>query len=500
VPAASPDIAELFEAGVRHFGAGRYDEAARCFERVLDAEHAHAEAHLNLGLAYQRLGRREDASDSFLLALAARPDFAEAHFNHGVLTLEAGAHEAAARSFEAAIGCRNAYPEALSNLGYVQARYLGRPGEAERNLRRAIEIDPAFADAWCNLGLLLQDQGRFDEALAAYEEALRHDPAQQEARLNRALLWLAREDYARGWPEYEIRKRASSHFLPRGFPWPEWDGAVAPGTLLVYGEQGLGDEIMFASCIPDLVERAGRCVIECSPKLEKLFRRSFAPAAVFSGPQSAGAPAWLPLAPKIDCQVAMGSLPLHFRRTRAAFPRRSHYLQADPARIAHWKARLERLGGGRSIGISWRGGTAHTHRDRRSIGLVELLPLLRLPGVRFVSLQYTDCRDELDRFEAGHRVRIEHWDEAIADYDETAALAAALDGIVSVQTALVHLAGALGTPAWAMVPAVPEWRYLHVGEALPWYASLRVLRQSSPGDWAGVIARVTSEVAATVGR
>ena len=262
----------------------------------------------------------------------------------------------------------------------------------------------------------------------------------------------------------------------------------------MYGEQGLGDEIMFASCVPELMARVGRCVIECSPKLEKLFRRSFAPATVYGGPQTAGAPAWLPLAPPIDRQIAMGSLPLHLRRTRAEFPRRSHYLQADPARIAHWKARLGRSGSRLHIGISWRGGTSQTHRDRRSFDLEQLLPLLRLPGMRFISLQYTDCRDELARLESSHGVTVDHWQEAIADYDETAALVSALDGVVSVQTALVHLAGALGRPVWAMVPAVPEWRYLHRGEELPWYASLRVLRQPVAGDWTAVIERATGEL------
>ncbi len=485
--------AALFETGLREFRVGRYEEAERAFERVLQAEPDNADAHLNLGLTCQRLGRLEDAADSFQLALVARPDFAEAHFNRGVVALERGGREVAARSFESALAARPDYPEALSNLGYVQTR-LGQAREAERNLRRAVALRPAFGDAWCNLGLLLQDEGRFDEALATYAEALRHDPGQQEARLNRALLQLAREDYAHGWAQYEARKHASGHFHPRAFPWPEWDGAPAPdATVLVYGEQGLGDEIMFASCIPDVMARVGRCVIECSPKLEALFRRSFAPAIVVTGPQTNALPAWVPHAPPIDRQIAAGSLPRHFRPARTAFPRES-YLRADPAKVARWKARLEALGAGPRVGLSWRGGTARTHRDRRSISLDELLPLLHAPGLRFVSLQYTDCHEELARLRARHGITIEHWQEAIDDYDETAALVSALDAVVSVQTAIVHLAGALGARVWAMVPSVPEWRYLHRGEELPWYSSLRVLRQPAPNAWLPVIERVAMEV------
>jgi tetratricopeptide (TPR) repeat protein len=485
----------LFGAGTAQFRAGDFQQAAQAFEQCVEIAHDDAEAHLNLGMCRRCLGQREDAADSFKLALHFRPGYAEAHLNLGVLDLEAGDGASAATRFEEAVRLAPAYAEALSNLGFVQFRFHGQIEAAEANLARALSARPGFPDALCNLGLLRQEQGRLDESLGLYEQALRGDPALHEARLNRALLLLARRDFAAGWDEYEARKEASARFVRRFARYPEWDGARQPEkTLLVYGEQGLGDEIMFASCLPEAMALVRHCVIDCSPKLEALFRRSFPAATVHGGPQSDSDTAWLARLPPVDMQIAIGSLPRLFRRSESAFPRHAGYLAADAARTARWRERLDRLGGGLKVGISWRGGTSLSRRERRSLALEQMLPLLAFPGARFVSLQYTDCRDELASVESVHGVAVHHWQEAIDDYDETAALVAALDLVVSVQTAVVHLGGALGRPVWVLVPAVPEWRYLVAGERLPWYPSVRLFRQDGRRDWQTVIETVALEL------
>ena len=480
--------AALMSEGVARFRDGDFRGAAELFERCVETAHDDAQAHLNLGLARQRLGQLDDAADCFTMALHFAPESAEAHFNLGVSELEAGDYGTAARRFEEAVRLRPGYPEALSNLGLLLFRHLGHFDEAETALAAALASRPRFADALTNLGMLRHDQGRFEEAARLYDEALREDPAQDEARLNRSLLLLAGGDFAAGWEGYEARKRASSHFVPRFEQIPEWDGAAAPErTVLVYGEQGLGDEIMFASCLPDAIARLKHCVIDCSPRLAPIFARSFPAATVHGGAQTDADPSWLATAPAVDARIAIGSLPGLFRRRAEAFPRHSGYLKADAQKAASWRERLAQLGPGMNIGLSWRGGTAATRRDLRSIPLEQMLPLLRLPGVRFISLQYTDCTAELRRVGADHGVEVEHWPEVIADLDQTAALVAALDLVVSVQTAVVHLAGALGKPAWVMVPAVPEWRYLRAGIATPWYPSVRLIRQQTAGEWQPVI-------------
>ena len=251
---------------------------------------------------------------------------------------------------------------------------------------------------------------------------------------------------------------------------------------------------MFASCLPDLLQRAGRCVVECSPPLEKLFCRSFPGVTVCAGDPASRDSGWVSGLGAIDYQVAIGSLPLHFRSDRSRFPPHAGYLHADSQRRAYWRQRLDALGAGRKIGLSWRGGATSTRGELRSIALAEWLPLLALPACDFVSLQYDDDGGESGGFSHAHGVHIHHWQQAIDDYDETAALVSALDLVISVQTAVVHLSGALGKPAWVLVPSVPEWRYLQSGDAMPWYPSVKLFRQKQRDAWIPVITGIAQRL------
>ncbi|MEO8442715.1 MAG: hypothetical protein ABI547_09525, partial [Betaproteobacteria bacterium] len=275
-----------------------------------------------------------------------------------------------------------------------------------------------------------------------------------------------------------------------------WDGGEAAGkTLLVYAEQGLGDEIMFASCIPDVVAAGTHAVIECSPKLEGLFRRSFPHTTVYATPPDRALPPGLQNAP-IDMQIPIGSLPLHFRRTRADFPRHSGYLHAEPARIAAWRERLAALGPGLKIGISWQGGTHKSRLPVRSLPLAQWLPILQARNAHFVDLQYIDFSAERAALRASTGVEVHSWEQVRADYEETAALVSALDLVISVCTAVIHLGGALGRPVWVMAPFIPEWRYGISGEEMPWYPSVRVHRQPAYGDWDAVVDNVARSLRA----
>jgi hypothetical protein len=297
-----------------------------------------------------------------------------------------------------------------------------------------------------------------------------------------------RRDFRQGWPDYEARKNGADAVPGMRFELPQWQGqALGNAALLVYGEQGLGDELMFASCLPDLLAESNRVVLYCAPRLEPLFRRSFPQAHVTSGPQLgdpdriAGSP-W-----RAQWKVGIGSLPLRFRSRQEAFSPRAPYLHADPQRVASWRARLAQLGAGLKVGISWRGGTLRTRREVRSIALEHLAPVLGVPGAKFVSLQYADDGSEVSRLRDERGLSLACFPEIDDDYEQLVGLVGAVDLTISVCTAVVHLAGALGKQVWALVPAVPEWRYMEDGDAMLWYPHVILRRQQHPEDWTSVV-------------
>ena len=524
-----------FDAGSAALRARDYAAAITQLQRAIELRHDDAEAHDCLGLAHLKLGHLDDAADCFLLAAHFRPDYPEALFHQALVAQRRGEHrdavahlervvalrpadaeaynalgaswlelgdaERAITQFEKAVAARPDFAPAHNNLGYLLLRERGDNERGTAHIETALRLAPHDDNVWCNYTIVLGRQGRLDEAIAVCNRLLAARPDMHEARLNRALALLRLGRFEQAWADYEARKQARSNYIPRPFRFPEWRGeSLAGKSILIYAEQGLGDEIMFASCLPDLLHVAGRCVLECSPRLERIFHRSFPAVLVHGATQSDPDTGWLAHAGRIDCQIAAGSLPGHFRRQWSDFPRHAGYLHADASRVAHWRERLAALGAGAKIGVSWRGGMASTRRELRSMQLIDLAPVLKTEGCEFVSLQYGDCSGELAALASAHGITVHHWQHAIDDYDETAALVSALDLVISVQTAVVHLGGALGKPVWVMVPAAPEWRYLQSGEAMPWYPSVRLLRQSQRGDWTPVIARVAQDLAQFVGR
>jgi tetratricopeptide (TPR) repeat protein len=528
---AQPAAERLYFEGAQHYAAGRLAEAEVALARALEHRHDYAAALLLQSAVYEKQGRFEDAVDSLVLATHFEPDFAEAHFHLGVLAERQGHRGEAIAAYDRAIAADSGHAEAYnargavrlqrndadgaasdfrraldlkpeffrahSNLGAVLVTRLDCFDEGARHIESAWQLAPEDPDVMCNRAMVLQYCGRLAEALALCDRLIERDAKSDEARLSRALALLKQREFARGWPDYEARKRIGWGYVARDFPFPEWNGEPLAGrTILIHTEQGLGDQIMFASCIPDIARLAGHCVLEAPEKLEALFRRSFPSATVVNAGLIAAGTEWLKQVPAIHCHVAIGSLPRYFRNTLADFPAHDGYLKADPGKIAAWRRRLDSLPGAYKVGISWRGGAKSTRQSLRSVALEQWLPILGRHDVAFVSLQYTDCRIELAQMEREHDIRLHHWQEAIDDYDETAALACALDLVISVQTSIVHLGGALGRPVWVMVPAVAEWRYMQSGERIPWYPSVRVWRQGEPGAWEPVIARVARELAA----
>jgi len=448
-------------------------------------------ALVNLGAALQGRGEPAAAADAYREALAIEADCAPALANLSVVCLQLGALDEARRAAEAALRLAPADADAQLRLGNVLLEQR-QPELAAASFREALRLRPDAAGHTA-IGFAADLQGRLDEAMDDYARALALDAGHVQAHLNRAAVWLLRGDLARGWEEYEWRLRnAEQALLFERFALPRWDGAPLAGRrILVFAEQGLGDEILFASCIAEVIAQAAHCVVDCEPRLARLFARSFAKATVRGGRQT-GPVDWLASVGPLDLAVPAGSLPKFLRRTPDSFPRQAGFLQAAPERVRAWRERLAALGPGPKIGLSWRGGVPQTGRGSRSLALEELLPLLRQPGCTFVNLQYGRNAEEVAALQAEHGVHVHHFQEAIDDYDETAALVCALDLVISVCTALVDLSGALGRSVWVLAPVRTDFRYGLTGETMPWYPSARVFRQARYGEWRSVLDAVVS--------
>ncbi len=495
----SPDDADLnYRMGLVRLAEGDAAGALDYFHLALHYAPALFPACAARVRALFALGRSSEEAGAYREFLRTNPGHPGAAYALAVWHHARGEHESARELLRPLIELRPPNRDACNLLGLILGREFGQFEEGERLLRLALEPDPLWPVALSNLGWILLEKGDYVQGLKLLDSALERDPDDHETRLVRSYMNLKRGEFEQGWRDYEARHQ-SRFATNRPYRFAQWDGAPIGGkTLLIRGEQGFGDQIMFASCFHEAIARAGHCIIECDPRLVTLFRRSFPSAAIEASAPPGEQAAWSARAPGVDCQIPMGSLPGLFRKRWEEFPRHSGYLRAAPERVAYWRARLDALGPGPKIGLSWRGGIPATRRHLRSLGVEELLPLLRLPA-RFVSLQYGNCADDLDTLRRNCGVMLPHWQDAIEDYDETAALVCALDLVISVCTAVIHLTGALGKPVWILVPAVAEWRYLDRGEKLPWYPSARLFRQSHSGQWQDVIRRIAERIANSPG-
>jgi tetratricopeptide (TPR) repeat protein len=503
----------------------RTAEAEAAYRAALDADPGHVGAWIRLADLLRGLGRVEEAEACAAAALARDDESAAAWHALGMAAKDKGLADLALERFERALALEPQRVASMAQIGEIQ-RYENKVAEAEKRFREALRLRPQDASLAVALAQVLADQMRYEEAFALLDKVLAREPdaalalatkgvlldltgrsAEAEALFagalartpdnvdigyNLAICRLRHGDFATGWRGFELRRR-KDNFIGRyrKFPFAEWAGEPLAGkSVLVYPEQGLGDELMYASCIPQLAAQARRVALECDPKLGELFARSFPQCAVIARRRTFVNDWVNHLEPRPDLQTPIGSLPRFFRNDAGSFPQRGGFLKADPGKVARWKARLEALGPGPKIGLSWQGGVGPTGRARRSLTLEQLLPVLRLRGIHFISLQYTEVRKDLAEFASRHGLPVHHWQEAIDDYDETAALVCALDQVLTVCTAIVHLTGALGRPGTVMVPFGSDWRYGASGERMAWYPSLRLVRQSRIGDWGSVLEEV----------
>ncbi|HEY8616302.1 tetratricopeptide repeat protein [Phenylobacterium sp.] len=466
---------------------GRPEAAAESHRRALALRPDDADALGKLGNALRDLGRPDEALGAFDRAVTLKPDDPALHNNRAGALVELGRLGDALAAHDRALALKPDFAEAHNDRGIALAG-LDRLEEAVEAYRQAVALRPAFAMAWNNLGAALRRLRRYEAAISAFDQALAARPDYPEAAANRSYCLLTLGRFAEGWAGYErrwgapdFRAECSAHVSPalQARLEPEVTGAdLAGAEVLVVGEQGVGDVIMFASALPDLLRIAGRVSLIADPRLARLFAYAFPELEILPHGADPGA----------RRVVAIGSLGRLFRHKWQDFPG-TPYLQAPPEARARWADRRGPRGGVRRIGISWRGGTPKTGGAARSVALEALSPVLDLPGCEIVSLQYGDVPAEVAAAaeRLGRSIRLFPRAE-IDDFAELAALIAHMDLVVSVQNTTVHLAGALGAPCLGLVPASPEWRYLDAGERMPWYGSVQLIRQEVPGEWARAIA------------
>jgi len=464
---------------------GRHRDAIGSFRRALELRPGHAGAHNNLGMALNALGEADEAIPHFRAALKAEPRFVAAQFNLGNTLDATGQHAEAATAFEAVLALQPNLPPALFGLGNALAA-LGRHQEAQPRFERAVGLDPTFALAWLSLGTAHQALGAHDAALRAFDQALRLRPDLASAHMHRAVAWLTLGDFKRGLPEYEWRLENAATRATQSVhtPLPRWHGEPIDGrTLLVQAEQGFGDTLQFVRFVELVAKRATRVVLEVQPQLLPLIAPAAQQWRVTLIAQ--GTPH-----PRADLHCPLLSLPLALGTTLDSIPSRTPYLSAPPA--SRRKCRGS-LGGHakRKFGLAWSGRIQQ--QENRSLPLAALEPLFALDGIDWIVLQPNLSDTERAALDAHPRAKnIHRFDTRIADFADTAAIIERLDAVVSIDTSVAHLAGALDKPLWVMLPFAADWRWF-VGDARsPWYPSARLVRQPRPGAWDEVIEQVAS--------
>lgn len=493
---------------------GRLDASVELIRRAATGDKSDPHFHNDLADALRNRRRYDEAFAACQEALRIKPDYPEAYVTLGNILADQGQFDGAISAAREAIRLRPNYAVAHNNLG-IALHLKGEFNEAIAAGRKAIQLDPGFADFHNNLGRALQDNGQFEEAIAQRREAIRRRPdfadahndlgnalrdtghseesitalrqciqLQPEyalAHWNLALSLLVRGELIQGWREFEWRWRWDGFSSPRrNFPQPLWTGEDLTGkTILLYAEQGMGDSIQFIRYVPQVAKRGGKIILECQAPLKRLFAQIPSIQAIVAGDD--------PL-PHFDLQCPLLTLPHIFRTDLNSIPGPAKYLKADRTQSAAWKRRVTEEKRRRRIGLAWAGSSAHKKDRNRSIDLAQFAPLAAITGSAFFNLQLGEPGKQTPP--PGLQL-IDHTAELV-DFADTAALMDNLDLVITVDTAVAHLAGAMGKPVWVLLPFAPDWRWLLDREDSPWYPTMRLFRQPAIGDWKTVISRVAA--------
>ena len=475
---------------------GKLEKATEAYQQVIQIQPNHADAYNNLGTVFINQDRIDDAIEAYQQAIRIQPNQGEAYYNLGNAFHSQERMEEAIEAYQKAIQIQPNRVEAYNNLGVVLIDQE-KLEESVQIYQKTLEIQPNYADAYNNLGNALREQGKLEESIRIFQKATHLQPNHAEAHNNLAMMLLLKGNFENGWKQYEWRCQCDNFpFEKRDFPQPFWEGTdLNDKSILVWTEQGIGDEIMFTSILPDLLNMNANIIVESDRRMVSLFQRSF-PKIQFIPRQNP--PNSQLLNTTIDYQVPIGSLGKWLRRDENSFIlNRNTYLCACPKKTSRKRKEYQELANGKIlIGISWKStgiNQRHTYtKKKKSTPLEYWQPLLAQRNCYFINLQYGNVKQELNEFQKHNNLKI-HQDEEInslSSLDDFAAQISALDLVISTSNTTVHLAGALGKQVWTLLPHIPDWRWTLEREDTLWYPKMRLFRQHRIGDWSDVFQQV----------
>lgn len=478
-----------YELGNAFHMEGKLEEAAAAYGHTLQLDPGHARAQYNLGVTRMLENRTAEALACFSAAIEADPSYADAHNNRGILQQLSGQLEESIESYRRALASQPGDMRAAYNLG-VALQSAGRLEEAEQAYRRVLRAGEGNSSAHNNLGNVLLALGRVPEAIRHYKRARLHDAASPEAPWNLGVAHLLLGDYARGWEGHEYRT-AQPGAVRRHFDKPRWMGELLEGRrILLHAEQGLGDTIQFSRFAPVLSRQGATVILECQPAAVTLVETVPGISQAIARPSDPAAESL----PEFDYHSPLMSVPGVLRVTPETIPAEVPYLFPRREVVEQWEkimTGLEQARRRRRIGLTWAGNPRHLNDANRSIPLARLAPLFDLESLFFFGLQKGDAAAQI----AGTGGKVFDLEPLLVDLEQTAAAIRQLDLVISVDTVVAHLAGALGRPVWLLVPFAPDWRWMLDRADSPWYPTMRLFRQKARGDWGGVVDEVRRALA-----
>jgi Flp pilus assembly protein TadD len=471
---APADIDSLHLLGVAASQRGDHAAAIDLIGQAITLKPDFADFRTNMAAALKAVGRLAEAEAECRRAIALTPQSAKAFYALATILQLQGRLDDALDAYRQTLALSPGHADARANLGTTLLA-AGRLDEAAHECERSVAERSGNPHAHYNLGLVRQEQGRPRDAIACYRQAIALNPDYADAHWNAALQHLALGEYASGWAQYEWRWRRPNYPAKR-FAERAWDGGNLTGrTILLTAEQGFGDTFQFIRYAAHVKRLAGTVIVECQPAL----KQALAYTAGIDRLVGQGEPL-----PAFDRHAAMLSLPRLLGAELDNIPAKTPYIRPDPLRVAAWRGRIKR-DAGRNVGLVWRGNPGNSDDWKRSMDIETATRLTGIPGINLFGLQIDATADEIGRL--SHDGAFRDYGPDLSDWADTAALIATLDLVITVDTAVAHLAGAMGRPVWVMLSAVPHWSWLRERRDSPWYPTARLFRQTSPGDWRGVV-------------